>query len=150
MKFSDVVSVRLVDFSRRSLPMALVYLDLDFFTRGNYRYGFRLGPTDEYGLCKINFNLVENRRIEASEVFLMDYNTALSDCDKRIKISIPSVKELQEAYNRVCSWYNGKIPDYAKGWHLANNGKVRAEDVFAELAEGETVVEIPCALVEKG
>lgn len=141
------ILVQLVDKSNEPLHLSRVYVDLDFYTGGNPRYGFRLNPTDGQGRLKIDYEMVEAKRAEGAKVFVMDYNTSLTDCDGRVKICIPTIEMLKTAYDGIGRWFGGETPAYAEGWLLASNGKIKAEEVFVELKGQETFVQVPCLLM---
>lgn len=144
MKPGQIIFVSLIDLSGTPLQMSGIYVDVELYTHGNYRYGFRMGATNEQGELKIDYAMVEAKRAESAAVFLMDYNTPLEACDERVKISIPSEQILKKAYDGIGAWFGGVTPEYAKGWLTANNSKVKADEIFVELNAGETIVPMLC------
>ena len=147
MKPEQSIVVELVDEAGASLQLAGVYVDLELYTRGRYRYGFRLGATNNSGRICIDYEMVEEKRSEGARVFLMDYNTPITDCDRRVKIHVPTADELKKAYDGIGQWFEGKKPAYAEGWRTANNAKIESKEIFAELQDGETFIRVPCALI---
>jgi hypothetical protein len=148
MKSDQTILVELVDQMDKTLNISKVFVDIELYTKGQYRYGFRLNPTDQQGKLRIDYEMVEAKRKEAAGVFLMDYNTPLTDCDNRVKIYLPTAETLRKAIEGIGQWFGGKVPDYAKAWMTANNAKVRAAETFVELREKETVVQIQCEINE--
>jgi hypothetical protein len=59
-------------------------------TKGNYRYAFKAGLTDEAGHLTAFYSDLDQRRRESAAENLMDYNTRLDGCDSTIKIVVPS------------------------------------------------------------
>jgi hypothetical protein len=51
------------------------------------------------------------------------------------------------SHNAITKFYNGATPEHAKPWLTANNAKIKAEDVFVELHDGENLVKLPCAML---
>ena len=143
----QTILVQLVDKSGGSLHLPGVYVDVEFYTRGNYRYGFRLSPTNDNGELHIDYGMVEGKRAEGARIFLMDYNTPITDCDSRIKIYVPAAEELKKAHEGIGRWFDGRTPAYAAGWLTANNAKIKAKEVFSELQNGETLVQVPCEVI---
>jgi hypothetical protein len=150
MKPDQALQLQLVDKEKNPIHLSKVFLDIDLYTHGNYRYGFRLGSTNDQGRFHLNYGLVEAKRAEAAKIFLMDYNTLLADCDDRVKISVPTPEILKKAYDGIGQWFGGRVPDYAEGWSTANNAKIKAVDVFVELTQGESLVPIYCEVMNEG
>ena len=85
-----------------------IVVEAHFTTKGNYRYGFKVGRTDESGALNVSYADIEKERRSNAGENLMDYNT-LEDCDPTIEISpllgrsraIPSPK--QAATDKIAS-----------------------------------------------
>jgi hypothetical protein len=148
MKPDQALQLQLVDKEKNPIHLSQVFLDIDLYIHGNYRFGFRLGSTNDQGRYHVDYALVEAKRAEAAKIFLMDYNTPLAGCDDRVKISVPTPEILKKAYDGIGQWFEGRVPDYADGWITANNAKIKAEDVFVELTERESVVPIYCEVMK--
>jgi hypothetical protein len=140
------ILVALVDAAGISLHLPRVYVDLELYNRRSSRYGFRLGATNNSGTVRIDYRSVEEKRSEGASVFLMDYSTPITDCDDRVKIHVPTADELRQAYQVIGQWFEGAKPAYAEGWLTANNARIEAKDICAELQEGETLIRVPCTL----
>jgi hypothetical protein len=148
MKLEQTVLVRLVDLCGKRICLDRIFFTIALFVDGKLRYQFLLGYTDLNGQFVVDYEKLESERIRGAKECPMDYKTLLHECDKQFRLSLPTVENLSKSYEVATRWDGkGVTPDYAKEWLLANNGKVRAEDVFAELGDRETVVEIPCFLI---
>lgn len=90
------LTVQLRDPKGEPLRLAGVHLDIRFYNAGRFRYSFSLGRTDADGICRTTLEEVQ-RQLQANQrLFLMDYNTPLSDCDTMIGIVAPTARELSE------------------------------------------------------
>lgn len=80
-------------------------LDIRFYVGGKFRYSFALGRTGVDGVCRTSFEEIE-RQLEASrQVFLMDYNTPLTECDAVVGIAAPTAAELAEREAARKKWW---------------------------------------------
>lgn len=130
--------------------MAGVFVEIDCFTKGRFRYAFRLpSSTNELGQLHFTFEDLENERMANSKECLMDYNTPLSTCDDRIRIRIPTMETLRASFDVATRWAGrGGTPEYAKKWLTANNAKIVAEDTFTDLWNRENLIRVFCRLVK--
>jgi hypothetical protein len=92
-----------------------ILLDIKLFTRGSFRYQFKAGRTDAKGKLSITYADLEFQRASNAKLFLMDYNTPLTDCDPLVEISIPSDRELKIASEYVEQNF-GTVPTWATPW----------------------------------
>jgi len=150
MNANQNIEIRLINSNGRSLHIADVIVDLSFSCRGHYRYSFRVGATNEQGHLRVSYHNVELLRREQAQIFLMDFNTKLEDCDPRVRIRLPSRNELERAHAYASAHYPDFAQRHAGPWLAAANGRVHAEDVEVDLAQETTEVEILCDLVDKG
>jgi hypothetical protein len=135
MKPGQTIHIQLTDAEARPLPIDNVLVQIEFFTNGNYRYGFEAGRTDDRGQLIVSYDDVENRRRKCSLENLMDYNTRLDDCDPIAKIAILSERELRSREQKVVRNY-GREPEWADAW--PSNARLEAEEKTVELS-GQTV-----------
>ncbi len=127
----DELMVRLRDRKGEAVTVAGVYLDLRFYIKGRFRYSFYFGLTDAHGACRTTFGKIE-RQLEANQrLFLMDYNTALSDCDTLIGIVAPTASELVERQVARLKWWP-KEPSISE----AANDRGRCQEQKFELHRG--------------
>jgi hypothetical protein len=147
MKPQQSIIIQLVNLDGSPLGMEAVYCRLNLYTHGTFRYCFKFGPTRNDGKLQITFEEVETERKAEGKIWLMDYNDPLTDCDSRVRLNIPSGDEMVASHNAITKFYNGATPEHAKPWLTANNAKIKAEDVFVELHDGENLVKLPCAML---
>ena len=140
MKPDQSIEMQLVNGNGKPVAIANVMIDLTFDTKGNFRYRFGVGRTDDSGRLTVSYADVETIRQHNAEFDLMDYNTKLEECDPRVEIVIDSEEELRERYKNVLNSY-GEPPPWAKSW--PSNASVRGEKKPLELAGPITRVEIP-------
>jgi hypothetical protein len=139
MKPGQSIQIQLTDEERRPLPIGNVMVQLELFTKGNYRYGFEAGRTDESGRLIVSYDDVEERRRRCSQQNLMDYNTRLEECDPTIRIVILPEQELLLRQQKVLQSY-GREPDWAAFW--PSNARVKAQEQAVELTGQVVKVEI--------
>lgn len=140
MKPDQSIDVQLVDESGKPAAIYNVMINLSFFTKGNYRYGFSVGRTNLEGKLVVSYTDVEAIRQSNASYDLMDYNTRLEECDSRVEIVIDSENELRQRYDSVLRSY-GRAPTWASHW--PSNAAVLAQKKLVELAGPMTRVEIP-------
>lgn len=140
MKPGQSIHIQLLDETGAPLPAENIIVHIEFFTNGNYRYGFEAGRTDKKGRLVVSYDELEHRRLSLSSEFLMDYNTKLDECDPIIKIVILSEEELRSRQRKVLRFY-GTEPDWAKAW--PSNARIKAESKTVDLANQVTTVDIP-------
>ena len=147
MKPNQTVEIRLVDSGGRSLHIPNVFLDLHFFCGGRYRYAFRVGGTNETGSLRVSYQDVELLRLEQAQMFLMDFNTKLEDCDPRVGIHLPSGADLEKAVTHAKTHYPEYAARRAGPWSTAANRLVKAADIDVALQPETTEVTFPCSLL---
>lgn len=102
------VIVQLAGKDGQPIELAGIEIDVRFYTRGQTRYTFILGRTDENGAVRAQLNEIERQLEENRRMFLMDYNTPLDDCDPVVGIIAPSVEELAEREVARRKWWPDK------------------------------------------
>jgi hypothetical protein len=108
----EQLTVRLRDAKGEPVHIAGVELDLRFYIEGRFRYSFSLGRTDAHGVCHTSFQEIE-RQLEASrQIFLMDYNTPLADCDTLVGIAAPTAREIAERQASQAKYWPKEPPSY--------------------------------------
>lgn len=88
MRHGQSIEIQLVDSYGKPLLLSNVIVALRFFTKGNYRYAFNIGRTNDIGRITVSYNDIEKQRSRNAEEYLMDYNTKLEDCDSTIRVVI--------------------------------------------------------------
>jgi hypothetical protein len=95
---NQAINIQLVADGNKALEVSDILIEIQFFTNGNDRFGFKVGRTNEKGKLTISYSDVEHLRCENAQRFLMDYNTKLEECDPTLKIEIPSERELRDEF----------------------------------------------------
>jgi hypothetical protein len=128
----EELTVRLHDRKGEPLAIAEVHLDLSFYIEGRFRYSFSLGRTDADGVCRTTFQEIE-RQLEANRrLFLMDYNTPLTDCDTSVGIVAPTAGELIERESAGVKWW----PEEPSRYVGTANNRVRCTEQKFEVQHG--------------
>ena len=135
------IDVQLLDGTRSALAVANVLINIYFFTKGNFRYAFGLGSSDANGHLSASYSDIESSRQRHAKFWIMDYNTKLDDCDQRVKIFIPSEQYLLEAHEKVLRNF-GEPPPWAVNWPANARIKVEDEEIYVELKDPTTYIEI--------
>lgn len=135
----QLMEIQLTDADSSSAPFSNILVEVHFFTKGNYRYGFKVGRTDETGHLSVTGTDIEIIRQRNAEENLMDYNTELADCDRLVKVVIPSEQQLQQQLENAIRFY-AKPPEWAKHW--PENGRISGTDKSVELVEQVTFINI--------
>jgi hypothetical protein len=138
------IVIRLVNANSEPLSLGNVDLEVNFFMKRNYRYGFKVGRTNESGVLNVSYTDIEKLRRKDAEQNLMDYNSRLEDCDSEVEIVIPSEKMLREEYNNALRGY-GVPPAWAKHW--PSNDRIEASPRKVEVNGPTTDVFITCKLL---
>jgi len=144
MKRGQSIYVQLVDETGAPLPAENIMVQIEFFTNGNYRYGFEAGRTDRKGRLVVTYDDLDKRRAALSRENLMDYNTRLEECDTTAKIVILSDDELRSRQQKALQFY-GTQPDWAKVW--PSNAQITARSRTMDLSEQTVRVDIPAHIV---
>ncbi len=140
MKPNQSIEIQFVNSNGEPLRLSNVVVELHCFTKGNFRYGFKVGRTDESGYLHVSYTDVEKMRQNNAKENLMDYNTKLDDCDPRVTVVIPTEQQLRQQYDNALRFYQAP-PPWAKNW--PSNAKVKTQEKSVELAQQTTRVEIP-------
>lgn len=141
---TQTLDVQLVNETGAAVRLEGVSISIGFFFNGNYRYAFRLGPTDENGHLRVSYADVEQRRLLNLKEQPWDYKTRLDECDPVVRLSVPSQDELNEAAKIATSFNMGVVPPDAEWWARANNRDIRCESTEVLLQEQNTTVSIVC------
>jgi hypothetical protein len=127
-----VITVRLNDAKGEPIRVSGVHLDICFYIERRLRYSFSLNRTDAHGISRTSFEEIE-RQLEANRrLFLMDYNTPLSDCDPLVGIVAPTAADLVEREAARAKWWPDEPPMYVG----AANDRVRCPEHKFELCRG--------------
>jgi hypothetical protein len=136
----QAIRIQLVDEENKPLPVSDVMVEIQFFTKGDYRFGFKMGRTNEMGELKISYADVERLRAENAQRFLMDYNTNLEQCDSTVRIEIPSERQLRDASQAAHKAY-GTEPEWAKAW--PSNYRIESKPLLVQLDGPTTNARMP-------
>jgi hypothetical protein len=139
MKLDQSVEIQLINDRGEPASIGNIVVEVHFTTNGNYRYGFKVGRTDELGSLKVTYADVERERHSNAETNLMDYNTRLEECDPTITITIPSERNLREQYDNAMRFYQAP-PLWSKEW--PSNSQVKRVQESFELTGHLTSVRI--------
>jgi hypothetical protein len=139
MKPGQLIDIQFVNNDGEPVAAANILIDLEFSTKGNFRYRFGVGRTDESGRLTVSYADVEAIRKKNAEFDLMDYNTKLEQCDPQVAIVIDSEEELRERFNNALRSYK-EPPLWAKNW--PSNSSVRNQKKLVELVGPTTHAEI--------
>lgn len=136
----QAIRIQLVDGENKPLHVGDVLVEIHFFTNGNYRFGFKVGRTNDVGELTISYSDVERLRAVNAQRFLMDYNTNLEQCDSTIKIEMPSERQLRDASQVALKAY-GTEPEWAKAW--PSNYRIESKPVLVHLEGPTTSIRMP-------
>jgi hypothetical protein len=75
MKPDQSIEMQLVNGNGKPVAIANVMIDLSFYTKGNFRYRFGVGRTDDSGRLTVSYADVETIRQQYVDFDLMDYIT---------------------------------------------------------------------------
>ena len=140
MKPDQSIELHLVRPTGEAANISNVVLDIHFRTNGNFRYGFRLGHTDQHGRLSVAYADLETLRRRDAEENLMDYNTPLDNCDPEVKILLVSEQQLREQANNAVRFYR-TLPAWAGNWPA--NKTLKAWEGVVELGGPVTLVSVP-------
>jgi hypothetical protein len=139
MRPKQSIKIQLVDNQGNSLPIGNVMVNVEFFVKGNYRYGFEAGRTDATGRLVVSYDDLDNRRRKLGNEFLMDYNTTLDECDPTVKIVILTEQELRSRREQVVRSF-GREPEWSAAW--PSNAQISAETKSVDLSAQTVNVKI--------
>lgn len=125
-----------------------MHLDLRFYINERFRYSFSLSPTDAHGVSRTTFQALEEQLDANRQLFLMDYNTALTDCDTRVGVAVPTVDELSERNAAREKWWaeESAAEDTTANWRVRCPEqkfeiKWGSSNTFDMVCEGEAEVD---------
>lgn len=136
MNLFSALSIQLVDVAHEPLPIPAVVIDVVFFCGGRERYRFDAGMTDPQGHLTVSYDFLENARTNNQAFALMDYNTALNDCDAVILLRAPAANELQLRLDALKKWFPERAISMSERFKSANNVKVRVTETRVPVGNG--------------
>jgi hypothetical protein len=137
MNHGQSIAIQLVDDDGKRLKLSDVLVEVHFFTKGDYRYGFKIGRTDDNGYLCVSYSEIEATRRHHREDNLMDFNTKLEDCDPMVKVVAPSRQNLQEQYDSAVRFYRAP-PSWAKTWPA----NVNRHEAYVDLVDQTNTVQL--------
>jgi hypothetical protein len=140
MRQGDSLHIQLSEAQGSPLTIANVYVVIQLFTRGNYRYGFMAGHTDAAGRIVVTYDSLEEQRRENSAMFIMDYNTQLEDCDPVAKLVVYSEQDLRAKRSKALKTF-GNEPSWATPW--PSNALVEVTPLTIQLMAPTVRVNLP-------
>jgi hypothetical protein len=141
MKPTQTIYIQLEDAKGQPLQLSGVLVEIHFFTKGNHRYTFVAGFTNETGAVRISYFDVEKLRSDGAKFFLMDYNTKLEECDPTVRINIPTDGQLRDAFENASRAFN-KPPEWSIVW--PSNGRIEALPREVEPVGPTTELRLTC------
>jgi hypothetical protein len=147
MKSGQSIELQLVDENCQPLQLGNVMIDIHLFLGGDLRYRFIAGRTTKEGKLSISYEDLDHTRKDMGEMYLMDFNSPLDDCDPLVRVLIYSERELIERRDKAMNAHH-KTPAWAEVW--PSNSKLRAEPVSIEILGQVTHVQMPCRLLGAG
>ena len=138
MKPGTVLEIQLSDSDDKGMPLADVSIDIVFLCSGRERYRFDAGITDQNGHLRASYALFESTRRKERQFALMDYNTALEDCDQTVVIHVPRMAELRQRQEAVSKWFPDGASSISERIEKSNNGRVKIDDLRMNFVEGTT------------
>ncbi len=145
MRGGQKIEIQLVDDVGRAVQMGNVLATITFFSGGHLRYVFDLNPTGSDGRTTAEFDELDVQRAAAGLNNLMDYNTALNECDREVEISVPSEAQLRKRQEAVKQWNPKTIPAWLLQWPV-NGYLAPVRPVRVAPSGPVTVVDIVVAL----
>ena len=124
------LTVQLVGSDGGALELAGIEVDIRFYMHGQTRYTLILGRTDDNGVVRTHLSDIERQLQENRRVFLMDYNTPLSECDSVVGIVTPSVEDLAQREASRQKWWPETVPTPE-----TPNGKARCPEQMFQLSK---------------
>ena len=97
--------IQIADRAGNPIAKGGIVVDVVLFFRHKVRYRFAFGTTNEFGLVKIDSDLVEKIRLSNQKFNLMDYNTPLADCDATLEFVVPTSIELEQRIEAARRWF---------------------------------------------
>ncbi len=138
MNTNQSILVLLVDSLGKEVRQENIFFTISFYLKGKYRYAFRVGGTNENGSLLITYDDVEKCRLDNLKLQSWDYKTTLNECDRQVKLSVPTKQELIKAYE-ISSRFN--MGNQSSAWLNAANDLVKANgDMTVDLIGDKTFV----------
>lgn len=147
MKKGDVITAQLVDHRDAPIHLSGVEVTLSLFMRGQHRYSFGFGPTNEQGRLTITYDDVERERRASLAQQPWDYKTLLEECDPRVTLSVRSGDELAKAIDTARDWNAGVLPTELAWWTASQNGRIQCAAVDVDVLDGAIDVAIACECI---
>jgi hypothetical protein len=141
VKPDQSIYIQLVQTQEQPLRLGGVLISIEFFTKGNLRYTFNAGRTDEMGTLKLTYLCFERLRCDNAKFFLMDYNTKLEECDSVVRITIATDSQLRSQFENATKAFN-KSPEWANVW--PSNAQIESMPRNVELIGPITEVTVTC------
>ncbi len=141
MKPEQSIYIQLMDAKEQPLQLGGVLVSIDFFTKGNPRYSFTAGRTDQVGVLRLTYLDIERLRSDNAKLFLMDYNTKLEECDSVVRITVPTDSQLRSRFENATKTFN-KSPEWASTW--PSNAKIESIPQEIEIIGPITEVKLSC------
>jgi hypothetical protein len=144
MKTGSTFEVELVDTDGKALPVANVSVDVVLYTGGLERYRFDAGTTDSRGHLSTSFDALELKRQHNRQFAVMDFNTALTECDDTIGLAVPTFEQLGERLEAVQRWFPEYVPALEARVKSSGNRTFGSPDVKKVAANGRRIaVQLP-------
>lgn len=147
IKDNWVINVSLVDDFGSPMAKKDICIDVSLMVNGNPRYQFMLGVTDESGQFQFQRSHIDAALERHRELFLMDYNTPLSECDDVVCISSPGSNELRNRRAAISRWFPEREEELARLDRCARCS-LRAMPVAVPLGRKRVDVQMVCRNVE--
>ena len=139
MRAEQLLQIQLTDRENQPLLAANILIDVQFFVAGRLRYTFVAGRTASSGNLVVTYDDLEAMRRDMAQLFLMDFNTRLEDCDPTVNLKIPSQGSLITRHDNALRSYQ-KAPRWAEDW--PSNSEVKADGISVELHDDVARVDI--------
>jgi hypothetical protein len=123
MKLGTSLRIQTVNSDHHPIALGGLMIDVLFYVRDVERYRFDVGQTDESGMLVVTYDKLEAIRRENQKFSLMDYNTALDDCDDTIVVSVPSVTALRSRLESLEKWFPDEAPRLRQKLSLSANNE---------------------------
>jgi hypothetical protein len=147
MKPNQSIEIQLVLGNNKPLQMENIIVEVHFFQHERHRFGFKVGRTDNHGRLNISYAEIEKIRFKNAKENLMDYNSKLDECDRGVKIVIPSESQLLDQYQNAVQSYL-QSPEWAKVW--PSNSRIKEKEIIAMVDGDLTYVIIETELNDRG
>jgi hypothetical protein len=129
MSMTGGLEIQLVSENGRAMNIDCVSVETVLFTNGRERYRFDAGATDSSGKLSVPYSRLEEIRKENQAFALMDYNTALDECDDEVLVHVPDTEALEKKLTALRRWFPDKAADLQETVEHSNNHAIDATDV---------------------